>query len=127
MTGSAELTVVVVEDDTSMAQALARILRIGGMTSVNYGSAEALLGAAKGIDGASCLVFDVQLPGLDGFELHDRLANACTLPPVIFITAFDDAETRARARRANAAAFLAKPFAGRTLLHTIRQATATMS
>ena len=127
MTGSADLTIVVVEDDASMAQALARILRIAGMTSTTYHSAEALLAAAERIDGASCLVFDVQLPGLDGFELHDRLAHDHALPPVIFITAFDDPETRARARRANAAAFLAKPFAGRTLLQTIRLATATMT
>ena len=123
MAGTAANAVVIVEDDSSLSLALERILRLGGMTSQSYTSAEALLKAADRTIDASCMVLDVQLPGINGFALHDRLAALGPLPPVIFITAFDEPEARAQAARAGAAAFLAKPFAGRTLLEAIRRAT----
>ena len=69
-----------------------------------------------------CLIVDVHLPGISGFTLRDRLSLKGALPPVIFITAFDEPETRAKAASAGAAAFLTKPFSGRALLETIRRA-----
>ena len=113
--------VVIVEDDSSMQQALERILRLGGLRSITYGSAEALL-ESDGVQNASCLILDVQLPGLTAFQLRDRLAVMGPIPPVIFITAFDEPEARANAARADAAAFLVKPFSGRVLLETVRRA-----
>ena len=109
--------VVVVEDDISVAHALDRILRLGGLAPVGYSSAEALL--ATGIDQAACLIIDVQLPGINGFALRDRLAVKGVLPPVIFISAYDEPEARESAARASAM-FLAKPFSGRVLLEIIR-------
>lgn len=113
--------VVIVEDDLSMNQALGRILRLGGFRTFSYASAEALLAIpdADGARDAKCLVVDVQLPGINGFELRERLMTMMTLPPVIFMTAFDEPETRARAMRVGAFAFLTKPFSGKALLEAI--------
>jgi FixJ family two-component response regulator len=110
--------VVIVEDDPSMSKALARILRLAGLMPKFYRSAEALL-AADGVDNAMCLILDVQLPGMSGFALRDRLLSQGAIPPVIFITAFDEPDARAKAAKAGAA-FLAKPFGGRLLLETIQ-------
>jgi len=122
MPASKKRTVIIVEDDSSVSQALERILRLGGFASSTYASAEALL-ANDGVENAMCLIVDVQLPGISGFALRDRLSMKGALPPVVFITAFDEPEARAKASSAGAAAFLAKPFSGRVLLETIRRAT----
>ena len=113
-------TVVVVEDDPSMSQALTRILRLGGIAARSYVSAEAWL-ASEGLTDARCLIVDVQLPEMNGFQLRHHLATMGPVPPVIFITAFDSAESRAQALAAGAIAFLPKPFAGRTLLEMVRR------
>lgn len=115
--------VVIVEDDQSVRKALTRILRMAGWRSITYGSAEDLL-ADGNAHGAACLILDVQLPGLTGFDLHDRLRQMGTSPPVIFITAFDEPEARERASRAGAVDFLAKPFAGKRLVDTVSRAVA---
>src|SRR5689334_17782709 len=114
-------TVIIVEDDPSMSQALKRILRLGGFDSRLYPTGEALLDEDRARP-SICMIFDVQLPGVNGFVLRDRLASLGTLPPVIFITAFDEPDARAHAAQAGAAAFLVKPFAGRLLLETVRRA-----
>jgi FixJ family two-component response regulator len=121
MPGSERGTVVIVEDDLSMCQALKRILLLGGFEPRMYGSAEALLDDDR--KDAVCMILDVQLPGMSGFALRDRLGAHTALPPVIFITAFDDPDVRVHAERVDAG-LLAKPFAGRLLLETIRRAIA---
>jgi len=120
MPGSERAAVVIVEDDHSMCQALDRILRLGGFDRRMYCSAEALLDAGPNGEPV-CMILDIQLPGMGGFALHERLAARGTLPPVIFITAFDEPDARVRAERIDAAVFLPKPFAGRALLDTIRR------
>ncbi len=115
-------TVVVVEDDASMSQAMERILRLAGFASSTFASAEQLIASRAAAD-AACLIIDVQLPGQNGFGLCERLAAAGALPPVIFISAFDEPDTRAQAQGLGAA-FLTKPFSGRTLLETIRKSLA---
>ena len=103
MQGSESATVVIVEDDPSMSRALVRILRLGGIRATAYVSGEMLL-ASETLDGVGCLIVDVQLPEMSGFELRTRLATMVALPPVIFITAFDSPEARAQALAANACA-----------------------
>jgi CheY-like chemotaxis protein len=120
MPGSERGTVVIVEDDLSMCQAMKRILLLGGFEPRMYGSAEALLDDDR--KDAVCMILDVQLPGMSGFALRERLGAHGALPPVIFITAFDEDDARVHAERLGAAGFLAKPFAGRLLLETIRRA-----
>jgi FixJ family two-component response regulator len=113
-------SVVVVEDDPSMSQAMARMLRVSGLIPVMFSSAEELLESDEH-EGAMCLIIDVQLPGLNGFALRDRLHAAGDMPPVIFITAFDDADTRALAERPGTVAFLSKPFSGQALIQALRR------
>jgi len=122
---SASNAVIIVEDDVGLTQALTRILRLGGLSPVTYTSAEALL-ASDGVEQAMCLILDVQLPGINGFALRERLLAQHAIPPVVFITAFDEPEARSEAMRAGAS-FLAKPFSGRVLLETIRQMQAVSS
>ena len=110
-------TVVVVEDDASLCQALEKSAACG--IEGRYLSLRGSFPYAGQADNTICMVIDVQLPGIDAFTLHERLVAHGAAPPVIFITAFDAQDARAHAVRAGAARYLAKPFAGRKLLETI--------
>jgi FixJ family two-component response regulator len=110
--------VILIEDDPSMCQALVRILRLGGFVPVPYGSAEAFLLETRDA-AALCMIIDVRLPGMDGFGLHERLMARTSVPPAIFITAFEGPGARAQAARTGAL-LLSKPFSGRELLEAIR-------
>lgn len=96
-------------------------LRAAGFEPELFASAEALLESDAAV-GAACMVLDIHLPGLSGFQLRDLLSNAGTRPPVIFITAHDEPAVREQAEKAGAVAYLNKPFASRTLLEKIGQA-----
>ena len=111
------ICVAVVEDDASLSQALQRVLRIKGYSPKMFNSAEALMQDADHAD-IRCLVLDIQLPGMSGFELHQHLARAGKPPPVVFITAHDDADARMRAEAAHGV-YLVKPFTGQALLETV--------
>jgi FixJ family two-component response regulator len=114
-------TIVVVEDDASMRQALARVLRAGGYEVVTFASAEAALGAGAA-PAAACLVLDIRLPGMSGFELCRHLAHRGSQSPVIFITAHDEPALREEAESLGARNFFLKPFSGRLLLDAVAQA-----
>jgi FixJ family two-component response regulator len=119
---SAMPRIVVVEDDASMSQAIERILRAGGFAAALFPSAEAAL-EADAPAAADCLVLDIRLPGMSGFELYRRLAVPGTNPPAIFITGHDEPASREEAERlGGAGSYLAKPFAGRDLLDAITRA-----
>ena len=110
--------VVLIEDDGGMRRAVTRMLTGAGYTVQAFDSAEALLDALAGAglwEGSQCLICDVRLPSVSGFELHRRIAEQGPMPPWIFITAHDDQMVREQAARAMAA-YLQKPFAGRALL-----------
>ena len=113
-------TIVVVEDDASMSQALELILQAGGYEVVTFASAEAALEADAAAT-ADCLVLDVRLPGMSGFDLYRRLALAGNELPAIFITAHDEPAAREEAERLGARSYLPKPFSGRALLDVIIQ------
>jgi FixJ family two-component response regulator len=116
--------VVLVEDDVAMRSAIERILRGAGHVVRSFDSAEALLETLEGAplwDAVDCGICDVRLPGACGFELQRMLATRRPTPPWIFITAHDDSAMRDYAGRARAA-YLPKPFDGRTLLGLVRQA-----
>ena len=69
-----------------------------------------------------CLIVDVRMPGMNGLQLQSQLATASCRIPIIFITAYDDKESRQRATQAGAVAFLRKPFTDEELLQWIRSA-----
>ncbi len=99
-----------------MRQAIERILRLGGFTTVLFASAEAAL-ETNAAGSADCLVLDIRLPGMSWFELYRRLALAGKETPVIFITARDEPAVREEAERlGGAGSFLLKPFSGGVLL-----------
>jgi FixJ family two-component response regulator len=112
-------TIVVVEDDAGMIKAIERLLRAGGFQPVCFASAEALLGT-NAVSDAACLVVDIHLPGLSGFELHRRLAALGHKVPVIFITAQDETPTRDEAKALGCITYLRKPFDGQAMLAAIR-------
>ncbi len=114
-------TILVVEDDASMGQAIKRILRAGGFEAVVFASAEAAFEADTART-ADCLVLDIRLPGMSGFELYRRLVQCGSEAPVIFITAHDETAIREEAERLGARSFLPKPFSGRMLLDAVAQA-----
>ena len=113
--------IVVVDDDVEMNQAIKRLLNAAGFHAITFPSAEALLEAGAAAS-AACLVLDVHLPGLSGFELRRRLQQAGTAPPVIFITAYDELASQAKAMDAGAVAYLTKPFPRQTFLSAIARA-----
>jgi FixJ family two-component response regulator len=107
--------VAVVEDDDDMRTAIRRVLEAAGIATETFDSAESLL-AANAASRARCLVLDLQLPGMSGFELQDRLGAAA--PPMVFITAHDAPAMRRRAL-ATSACYLVKPFLGETLVAAV--------
>jgi FixJ family two-component response regulator len=113
-------SILVVEDDSSMSQAIERVLQAGGFEAVLFASAEAALEAVVATT-ADCLVFDIFLPGISGFELYRRLAHCGSEAPVIFVTAQDEPALREEAEKLGASRFLLKPFAGRMLLDAVAQ------
>jgi FixJ family two-component response regulator len=115
--------IVVVDDDAGMNQAIERLLNAAGFRALTFPSGEALLksGAAAA---AACLVLDVHLPGLSGFELCRRLTQDGMVLPVIFITAYDDPDSHAQAKSAGAIAYFTKPFPGQSLVAAITRALA---
>jgi len=116
--------VAVVDDDQSVCRSFARLLRAAGIHSITYASAEAFLADTKH-PRFDCLVFDIQLGGMSGIELGKVLATEGNRAPVIYITAHDDAETRADAETVGCAAYFRKTDSGADVLDAIRRLTAS--
>jgi FixJ family two-component response regulator len=113
--------VCIVDDDESVRRALGRLIRSWGMRTDVFASPEAFLERPVH-ERIACLLLDVQLPGMDGFELRNRAVDAGVDSPVIFITARPDDRLRARAEQADAVAFLEKPFDDRALFEALEKA-----
>jgi two-component system, LuxR family, response regulator DctR len=118
-TGS-KVNIVVVEDDPAMNLALTRLLKAAGFRAVAFDSAEGLLDDPAAIASATCLILDVHLSGISGFELRQQLQDKGTDPPTVFITA--DENPRLPWDRFAAATLLTKPFSSYRLLATLHQA-----
>jgi FixJ family two-component response regulator len=113
--------ICIVDDDKSVRRALARLVESMDMRAESFESPEELLETGPS-DEVGCFLFDVQLPGMDGFELHERVLAGGLRRPVIFLTAHPDGRKRDRARAAGATAYLEKPFDEEALLNAIRLA-----
>jgi len=111
----------VVDDDTSVREALGGLLRSAGFAVETFASAQEFL-ARPPSDLPGCLVLDVRLPGLSGLDLQQRMAELNIEMPIVFITGHGDVPTSVRAMKAGAVEFLTKPFRERDLLDAIRQA-----
>ena len=122
MSAPRQTYVAVVDDDESAGRALGRLLRAEGLQPVCYLSAEAFLADTKR-PVFDCLVFDVQLGGMSGVELQQRLAASGSSTPVIYITAHDEPRTREQAEAAGCAAYFRKTAPGQEVLQAIRLAS----
>jgi FixJ family two-component response regulator len=114
-------TVIVVDDDEGVREALHGLLRSVGLAVVSFGSVREVLAAALP-DGPRCLVLDVRLPGQSGLDLQDELSRGGCALPIIFITGHGDIPMSVRAMKAGAVEFLAKPFRDQDLLDAIQVA-----
>ena len=115
------LKVFVVDDDDSMREAIARLLGAAGYSHGSFASAEDFL-ASDAIEDTACVVSDLRLPGMSGLALLAELRARGVRAPLILITAHDRPGLGDEARRAGAAACLAKPFPGAVLLDSVKAA-----
>ena len=115
--------VYVVDDDESVREAVARLVRSAGWKVETFASAQDFLGSPWA-DVSSCLILDVRLPGLSGLDLQQRLAKSGARTSIIFLTGHGDIPTSVRAIKAGALEFLTKPYADADLIAAIEQAFA---
>jgi len=113
-------TIYVVDDDDAVRDAIRLLLEAEGFNVVALASAGDFLHHARP-DGASCLVLDVHMPAMSGFELLDRIRLDKAGVPTVLITGRPDAATLAAARRAGVA-LLQKPFLANELMEAIKEA-----
>jgi FixJ family two-component response regulator len=111
--------VAVIDDDPSIRCSLARVFRADGIRVETFGSAEEFLDRTE-LGEPQCIVLDVQLGKLSGFELQDRLAALGSSTPIIFITAHEEIPSSRLARRAGACGYLRKPFDTEALIALVR-------
>lgn len=108
--------IAIVDDDASVRSSLLRVVRSAGYNAEIFASAREFLDWLPR-NRAACILLDVQMSEMSGFDLQERLAV-----PIIFITAHDDAPTLERIEKSGAAGHLRKPFDAATMLRAIRQA-----
>ena len=114
-------TVFVVDDDPSIRKALGRLLKADGFQVQKFQSAEEFL-ELHPVGTPACLVLDVSMPGLNGLDLQQQLADRNSALPIVFITGHGDIPMSVRAMKAGATDFLVKPFKSSDLLKAVRQA-----
>ena len=116
-----EPLIAIVDDDESVRVAMGGMVESFGYAPITFRSADDFLKSDK-LPSASCLILDVQMPGMSGLELHVQLIASGHRIPTIFVTAFPDKRVRDRALRAGGVCFLAKPFGRNDLLGCIESA-----
>lgn len=114
-------TVFVVDDDPSVRNAVARLLRSTGLEAIAFGSAEEFL-AGPPPESPCCVVLDVRLPGVSGLDLQEELGQSRREVPIIFITGHGSVPITVRAMKAGAFDFLEKPFDDQALLDAVQWA-----
>jgi len=117
-----QATVFVVDDDASVRKGLTRLLKSADYKVEAFASAEAFLSSDRNCDRPACLVLDVQMPGLNGLDLQEKLISRDYAMPIIFITGHGDISMSVRAMKKGAVEFLTKPFDERDLLDAVQEA-----
>jgi FixJ family two-component response regulator len=113
--------VFVVDDDHSVRRSLTRLLRSAGYQAEGFASAADFLAHLPG-DGPACVLVDVRMPDMSGFDLFRQLQQRCPALPVVFITGHGDTAMADRALEAGASDFLVKPIEESLLLAAVEQA-----
>lgn len=114
-------TVFVIDDDADIRASIQGLLKSAGLRSEVFETAEQFL-QRKPSDGPSCLILDVNLPGINGLEFQQQLRDAKFQIPIIFVTAYGDIPMTVKAMKSGATEFLTKPFGREKLLDAVRQA-----
>jgi len=113
--------IYVIDDDQSVLRALLLLLRAAGFQARAFSSVKEFFKQARMGD-CDCIILDLHMPGMKGFDLMEILASQRINTKVIILTAFDDSESREKARQMNAAAFLTKPVDDQALIDTLKWA-----
>jgi FixJ family two-component response regulator len=119
VTASRDSVIVVVDDDPSVCEGLWDLFASMGFAAETFHRAGDFLGSPL-LRRASCLIADVQMPEMSGFELYDHLIGRGIHIPTILLTAFPKDADRARAVRTGIRCYLSKPFSEGELLSCIR-------
>jgi FixJ family two-component response regulator len=116
--------IAIVDDDESVCRAVRRLVRSVAMDAETFSSGQDFLDLLDAMPSfqPDCLILDVQMPGMNGLDVQERLAGSDNTVPVIFITAHDDVGVREKALAGGAVAFLRKPFNDELLIKTLREA-----
>jgi FixJ family two-component response regulator len=112
--------IAVVDDDPSVRQGLERLIRSFGWKAETFASAQEFLDRDR--EPPSCLVLDLQLPGLSGLDLQKRMSEAGMETPIVFVTGHGDIPASVQAMKAGAVEFLTKPFGEQDLIKAIQEA-----
>jgi FixJ family two-component response regulator len=115
--------IAIVDDDEPLREALGSVMKAAGFATNTFATAEEFLESTTQRETA-CLILDVRLPGMSGIELQQRLADADSTVPIIFVTAHGDASLRDLVMKSGAAGFLNKPVRSDALLREIQAALA---
>jgi len=116
-----EAVVAIVDDDPSVRRSLERLIRSVGWKAEPFASAQEFLASSRA-EALSCLVLDLQMPGLSGLDLQKRLAEVGLEIPIVFLTGHGDIPASVQAMKAGAVEFLTKPFDEQDLFRAIREA-----
>jgi FixJ family two-component response regulator len=116
--------IAIVDDDESVCRAIRRLLRSLAMNAQTFSSGQDFLDLLQAMPSfePDCLILDVQMQGINGLDVQERLTKGGKTIPVIFITAHDEVGVRDKALAAGAVAFLRKPFNDELLIKTMDQA-----
>lgn len=113
--------IAIIDDDEAIQDSVRDLMEAAGLVARCFGSAEEFL--ASGLHRqAACLITDILMPKMSGLQLQTELKNEQCDLPIIFITAYGDANIRIQAMREGAVEFLAKPFDHHLLFKTVRAA-----
>ena len=116
-----DIHIAIIDDEQSLCRSMGRLLRAAGFNAVTFESAEEFL-ADEVHASFDCIVLDIQLAGISGLELHQRLVETHIETPVIFITAHDAPEVRTQAESAGCSGYFRKTDSGSAVLAAIEQA-----
>ena len=120
---STEAVVYIVDDDSKVRRLIAHLLTLSGYRVDTFATANEFLEASCAAP-VACLILDVQMPGLNGLELQEKLIARERLLPIVFITGYGDIPTSVKAMKAGAVDFLPKPFSEEALLSAVQAALA---
>ena len=116
-----EHRIAIVDDDQSVRDAVTNLFRSMGFPAMAFASAEEFLNSGS-LDETSCIVLDVQMPGMGGLSLQSHLAATGRQIPIVFVTGYPDASVRDKAMSLGAVCFLTKPFNEDDLVDGLRSA-----